>query len=402
MGSAFAPSTANLLMDKFEQLHILNPQSNPNFEHVSHYYRYIDNIFYVYNDPPSYPAFQNWLNQLHPTIEFTFSGDEKQVNFLDTAVFRTPHDSLALKPFKKPTDKNSYLHYRSFYPRVLRQNIPYGQFARLRRNSTFVCDYFTQSASMKKDFLDRGYPESLISDAARRADRVERCELLKYKQKDTSGFTGIMAALDFTPLTSKIKQIDTRHWHLVRDFPGCNKPPRWELRKTKCIKDVLTRSDIRECQQPIPVTVGHHKCGYCSCCAQSWETKEIHLPSINFHKRLEFFSSCSTRMCVYLIICKCNYCYVGSTRRRLKVRITEHKSRIRNAIPDAPMVQHFLDRRHSPEDFKFVVLEIVSLTADKGDDVFKKLMQQEPFWIFKLQTLHPRGLNTHMDLSVFF
>lgn len=78
---------------------------------------------------------------------------------------------------------------------------------------------------MEKDFLDRGYPRTLIRDAIRKANRVDRKELLTYKEKDLSTFKGITAALDYTPLTSKIKQIVTRHWHLVGTFQGARHLP---------------------------------------------------------------------------------------------------------------------------------------------------------------------------------
>lgn len=60
MGSTFVPSAANLFMDKFESLYILNPTSNPFYKHILHYYHYIDDIFCMYNDPLSYLGFQNW------------------------------------------------------------------------------------------------------------------------------------------------------------------------------------------------------------------------------------------------------------------------------------------------------------------------------------------------------
>lgn len=106
-------------------------------------------------------------------------------------------------------------------------------------------------------------------------------------------------------------------------------------------------------------------------------------------------------MCVYLVMCSCDLCYVGSTRSKLRICMTELKSKIRNAVTDAPMVQHFLDQRHSPESFKLVVWEIVTPIADKGGDINKRLIQRECFWIYKLKTIYPKGLNTHLDFSAF-
>lgn len=79
----------------------------------------------------------------------------------------------------------------------------------------------------------------------------------------------------------------------------------------------------------------------------------------------------------------------------------EHKSRIRNGVPDTPMVQHFIENKHNTEDFKFIVLEIVTLYQDQGGAIHKRLAQRETFWIYRLQTLQPKGLNTNIDFSAY-
>lgn len=98
-------------------------------------------------------------------------------------------------------------------------------------------------------------------------------------------------------------------------------------------------------------------------------------------------------MCIYLLQCDCGLCYVGPTRQELKIRIIEHRSRIRNAVLDAPIVQHFVEKQHDSESFTFIVLEIIVQAEDKGGDIHKRLVQQKMFWIFKLCTMHPSGLN---------
>lgn len=178
---------------------------------------------------------------------------------------------------------------------------------------------------MQRDFCRRGYPSDLVRNAARRASMTPREKCLQYRRKEDVIYKGIMAALDFTPPppTMPIKRIVAAHWHMVSDLPGCDNPPRWGLRKTKPSKDILIKSDMRNTLLPTPVVMGYHHCGSCSCCAQAWNTKEIDLPSKNFYKRLDFFLSCSTKMCVYLVMCSCDLCYVGSTRSKLRICMTE-------------------------------------------------------------------------------
>lgn len=83
-------------------------------------------FFCLYTDPDSVQPFVGWLNGIHPAIKFTSESSELCVNFVDSRVFITEQQTLAVKPFVKPTDKNSYLHFASYHPRHLRMNIPYG------------------------------------------------------------------------------------------------------------------------------------------------------------------------------------------------------------------------------------------------------------------------------------
>lgn len=308
------------------------------FQHIEKFYWYIDDIFCIYTDSQSIENFFNWLNTLHPSIQFTMSGSKKCVNYLDTKVFRTQQNTLAVDPFKKETDRNTYLHYSSFHSRALRNNIPYGQFLRIRWNCTNYSDFSQSSKDMQRDFLARGYPKEIVQDASRQAKEWDRKDLLTTSTRESPQFKGITVALDLTPLAEHIKRIVLKHWHLLSNIPGCVKLPRFGLRKTKSIKDLVMRSDVRKIQICKPIITGHYKSGNCGCCAQAWEIKMIVLPSINFEKQLDFYSSCNTKMCVYLLECECGLCYIGYTQCKLKVRVMEHRSRIRNKVTEAPMV----------------------------------------------------------------
>lgn len=109
---------------------------------------------------------------------------------------------------------------------------------------------------MQIDFINRGYLNELIVDAAKRAYWKNRLELLQPKI-DKEVFKGITTAFDFTPLTPTIKKIIFNHWHLVNEIPGCEILPRIGWRKTKSIKDIVSRSDIRTVPARQYVTTGH-------------------------------------------------------------------------------------------------------------------------------------------------
>lgn len=177
MGSLFAPSMANLFIAHLEEEWILNKDHNHFFKSINIFVCYIDDCFCVFEDPEAVDDFVLWLNGIHDKINFTHEGDKFKVNFLDTTVYRTDSNQLAVRPFIKPTDKNTYLHFKSYHTRHLRNNIPYGQFLLMKRNSTEDRDIIQQAHRLRQQFLQRVYPSGIICDAEDRAWNRMRASL---------------------------------------------------------------------------------------------------------------------------------------------------------------------------------------------------------------------------------
>lgn len=116
---------------------------------------------------------------------------------------------------------------------------------------------------------------------------------------------------------------------------------------------------------------------------------------------LTTLTNCHTCMCVYMIMYRYGLRYIGSARCKIKVRIQEHQSKIQHAITEAPLVQHFQEHNHSPEDFTFVILELLSLRMCEHKDLYRELLQHATYWIFKVDTVAPKGLNPDIDYSVY-
>jgi hypothetical protein len=72
-------------------------------------------------------------------------------------------------------------------------------------------------------------------------------------------------------------------------------------------------------------------------------------------------STCNSTHAVYIIkCCLCNIHYVGQSTRKVKVRIGEHLSNIRNAnlfrIYKSDVAKHFSNENHNLKDhFKFII-----------------------------------------------
>lgn len=208
--------------------------------------------------------------------------------------------------------------------------------------------------------------------------------------------------MEFSPLSGDVVKILKKYWHLLFEVPGCDKFPVIGYKRTRSLRDLLTKTefeiDTRETQTNI--VSGHHLCGHCSVCYMNVKTVKTEFPELGFTHNLTQFSNCQTRMCIYLLSCFCKLRYVGSTQRPLKVCLLEHKSRIKNEIKEAPLVQHCVDMKHEFKDFCCVVLKVITVNAGMHSDLNKRLLQRELFWIMRLKTLTPGGLNQDVDYNV--
>lgn len=207
-------------------------------------------------------------------------------------------------------------------------------------------------------------------------------------------------ALDYSPRAMSISHIVKRHWHLIADIVSCELPPLIGFRRTKSLRSILVHSEFsapNHCDST--AITGHHKFGQCDICALTITVKQTAFPDKGFTHTLTSFSNCKTKFCVYLLECFCGKRYVGSTRWQLHVRVQEHISRIKQQVLEAPLVNHFISAKHEPTDFRVVVLETIQPAVYR--DCLRLLLQRESFWIFRLGTLSPEGLNIDLDLSAF-
>ena len=100
--------------------------------------------------------------------------------------------------------------------------------------------------------------------------------------------------------------------------------------------------------------------------------------------------TCTSANLVYGVFCKrCNtVVYVGETMNTLYQRHQQNLSRIRTGSQLDDLVQNFRpNNNHTLNDYQVFGVESIS-----KDDSYRKA--REMFWISKLGTLKPRGLNT--------
>ena len=110
--------------------------------------------------------------------------------------------------------------------------------------------------------------------------------------------------------------------------------------------------------------------------------------------------TCRTKYVVYLLKCPCGLYYVGKTSRELRVRISEHKSTIRNKDDKSSVARHFMEAGHDICTLRFQGIESI-VASRRGGDRDRLLLQREAFWIHELATEYPLGLNEELLLGCF-
>ena len=78
--------------------------------------------------------------------------------------------------------------------------------------------------------------------------------------------------------------------------------------------------------------------------------------------------------------------YIGETMTTLYKRHIQNFSRIRNAKDKDDITKHFSSEGHELSHYKIIGIEKIF-----KDDIFRKT--REVFWMHKLKTIKPLGLN---------
>ena len=139
VGAICAPAYANIFMAQFEAKHIY-PYTHGK---ALLFLRHIDDIFMIWNGTTEgLTLFIDELNKKHKNLKLDCKIPTKQIEFLDTIIYRDQQHKIQRTIFRKLTDEQTYLHAQSNHPKSLKDSIPYSQalklYVQLPLNSTKV------------------------------------------------------------------------------------------------------------------------------------------------------------------------------------------------------------------------------------------------------------------------
>ena len=385
MGTKMAPSYANIFMGKLEKLIIQSAPHKP-----LSWFCFIDDVDMKWTESEeNLNRFFDHANNVHPTIKFTHETSRNNISFLDTYT-TCENGIMSTDIYNKPTDKHQYLSPQSCHPKHCTKSIPYSQALRIKRICSNEQTTKKRLGELKCHLKKRGYNNASINHCFNKASGIDRKDLIQYKEKNANN--RVPFVITYHPALSNLSSIVREHWTTIQKHPELCKifkePPVLAFRKPKSLKDILVRADISprsayngQCQK-----CDSRRCMTCKNiqCTQKFSSTHTGEKFIIYCN-----ANCKTENIIYLLECAiCGLQYIGETKQQLSKRLNGHRSDA-NCKPDLPLSRHLRSTGHH-DSFGKLKVTIIDHNP-KWDD--KSRQERESFWIRKLKTLSPNGIN---------
>lgn len=224
--------------------------------------------------------------------------------------------------------------------------------------------------------------------------------LLEEKQKKQ--VEQLVCVTTYGAHTNKFKGMILKNWHLLDNLEFPLPKPLFAMRKNKSIgqhiiKAELPKSAIKNdlrSQWGLKPIDGHKKCGNCAACSTTIEGSDFAHNEVKC-KHLDF-TNCKSKNTIYAIVCPCKKLYIGKTTQQVNTCITQHRSRIKKKVQNAPMVEHYSEKGHVESDMRWTVLATIKPTRTM--DVDKPLLKKEAYLILKFHSAET-GLKNMTKIS---
>lgn len=249
-------------------------------------------------------TFLIWLNSRDEKLPFTSVSNMTSLQFLDVKITRQDNQ-WSTSVYRKPTDRNTLLHYQIAHPRKLKDGLPFSQFLRYRRNCSDIRDYKTQAIQLKEKFRERGYPSRVIDQAYKRALFNNRESLLTPTPRTSGEDNKVNLITTYSPYSYMIQRIIKKHSNVLQSTSVLeDKTIRCVWKRHKNLKEILSPTVLRPLKSTLMIQdKGHYKCGNCAICQITEECTFFHYRDKKYH--LQHRTTCTLTYVVYCIRCPC-------------------------------------------------------------------------------------------------
>ena len=248
-------------------------------------------------------------------------------------------------------------------------------------------------SELKDMLVGRHYNKNVVNAAIEKALTIPRLEALKKVTKVKTD--RVIFAITYNPKLPSISKIISKHWRtMVKDKKLSNtfkEPPMVAFKQPANLRKILCHAKLppKPRRHPKREQFGISKCNKpCIICDYVFPSKEFRSTHTGEKFKINGEFTCFTSSVIYLTTCtKCFKQYVGQTGRTLKDRIAEHVRDVRKGEKTSGTHYNLPDHVHA--NMKVQIIEKVTPNSE-----FHRL-EREDFWIKKLATKAPFGLNVN-------
>ena len=241
MGTRMAPPNAILFMGRvgakiMEQF----PQS------ILFYKRFIDDILKIFHG--SVDEFDKvffFINNMHPTINFTFNQFSSSINFIDVKIYKDKNGGIQTTTHRKSTDTMSLFHYDSNHSDHLKNSIIYSQALRYNRVISDRESLIKELEILSRTLVLRIYPFHAINKYISKALRWTQHDLIN-KIRTPKRDRMLSMVTVHTNIGKSINRIIRKHWNIIKQETHLRNiwptPPVTTYMKTTSIRDSLVHT----------------------------------------------------------------------------------------------------------------------------------------------------------------
>ena len=274
----------------------------------------------------------------------------------------------------------------------MKRSVVYSQGIRIKRICSLEEKANQHLLHLRSWFCDRGYPNNVVDDQLEKVHEKSREELFLPKVKKACGVPFVVT---FASCLKTLGKILRKHLPILytdkRVREVFTPAPFISCRSGYSLRNHLVRAKV----PPLERKAGSERCKSprCQTCNNVEQTVFFESTMTKERYRINHQLDCNSKCLVYLLTCKvCNIQYVGQTSDKFRLRWNNYRNEARKAhakegsINQKHLHNHFLQDDHNG------FLEDCHITfIDKTDTAAPT--QREKFWITRLQTLTPHGLN---------
>ena len=274
-------------------------------------------------------------------------------------------------------------------------------FSQCKRYRRIISDdaKFSESVSQLRDFfLERNHPANVFDQALDKVSSLSQDQALQSSEKSHNKSI-IPFVVEYNPSLPKIGLVINKYWDLlqlsqkdsVKNVHAYK--PILAFKRPRNLRDFLVHSSFHDTASQFSQSCDRRRCSHCK---NIIKTDVFTSSRTQNSFNLRFSTDCTSQNVIYLIECKrCKMQYVGQTNQQVSKRMNSHRFDINNYDSQgyaSNAASHFNLDSHSITDFSFLPIDVVSNKMTR--------LCKETYWIHKLDTLHPKGMNSKLLYNV--